>query len=347
MTLQSFVELAINAIVRPPRRNYSFDSLPTVFTSSDGDRFSRHPITFVNERGQKLVGSIYVDERYCLSSGLPCVVYLHGNASSQLEGQFLIPNLCPYGFAVYLFDFAGCGNSEGDYISLGLWEGFDINFLIARLSNTFNFQKFILWGRSMGAATAILCRNPSVIGIIVDSAYTSIPSIVKTHARRFGIPRFLTFLAVWFLVCTVWDIAGFDIRVVRPKDACRLTGNPPLIMAHSRADDFVSFEMGEKLFRNYSSTDKQFVELEGRHNDARPVHWFRTCYRFIFEKTGIDFGTFRLVSFESFDNHGAHFASLGRMLAGSRDGDELEDGNETCMVLRIVSDDEDSCSIIR
>jgi hypothetical protein len=300
----------------------------------------------VNDRSQKLIGSLYTDSRYRSVSGLPCVIYLHGNASSQLEGQFLVPNLCPYGFAVFLFDFAGCGHSEGDYISLGLWESSDINFLIRQLSNSFNFTRFLLWGRSMGAATALLCRNPGVLGIIVDSGYTSIRSIVKSMARRLGIPKIIISLAIWFLSCTVWDIAGFDIRLVRPKDVCGLENNPPMIMGHSKSDEFVDFQMGEKLFRSYSCEEKQFVEFEGGHNGTRPIHWFKKCYQFVFEKFEMDFGAFKMLSFHGFERTAAHFASIKSMLTNSREREVEVEGGEgeidgPRMIVQEISDEED------
>jgi pimeloyl-ACP methyl ester carboxylesterase len=110
--------------------------------------------------------------------GGPCVVYMHGNASSQWEGQFLIPNLCPRGIAVFCFDFAGCGASDGEFISLGHFETMDVEFLLQSLLETFRLGPFVLWGRSMGAATSLLVRHPAVVGIVVDSAYTSIPDAV-------------------------------------------------------------------------------------------------------------------------------------------------------------------------
>lgn len=39
----------------------------------------------------------------------PCVIYLHGNASSRMEGLSLIELLIPYDISVVVLDFAGCG----------------------------------------------------------------------------------------------------------------------------------------------------------------------------------------------------------------------------------------------
>jgi hypothetical protein len=167
--------------------------------------------------------------------------------------------------------------------------------------------------------------------------------MVKSIAGRFHIPKFLSKLAVWFLTFAIWDIAGFDIREVSPKDACRLEGNPPLVLGHARDDDYVAFHMGEKLFRTYSSTDKKFIELDGGHNGSRSGEWFRTCYQFIFEKFGLDFARFgRSANFNPEAND-AHFASLHRMMANIR-GRTLADGMEPrphlVLRLRAPPDDE-------
>ena len=41
----------------------------------------------------------------------PCVIYLHGNSSSRVEGTSLIELLLPNDIALVLMDFAGCGHS--------------------------------------------------------------------------------------------------------------------------------------------------------------------------------------------------------------------------------------------
>jgi pimeloyl-ACP methyl ester carboxylesterase len=339
-SVHELMQIGVTAIIRPPRREYDFEGIPMSFDSSNGQRFFRHPITIENQRKQKIVGSVYIESHFDLLSGLPCLIYMHGNASSQLEGQFLVPNVCPHGVAVYLFDFAGCGYSDGEYISLGHFETADLNFLIGELSTQFGMTQFILWGRSMGAATAVLSRNPRVIGIIVDSAYTSIQSVCKAIAINHGIPRFLSRLSLWFVAMCVWDIAGFDLREVRPKAIAMMDGNPPLVMGHSRNDEFVPFRLGEKLFRSYSAKDKVFVELEDGHNGVRPVRWFRICYRFIFEKFGIDAGAFHLTQFCGFEVNSAHFASASKMLDDIREALAGAQGG-SFMKVRICSDDED------
>jgi len=91
------------------------------------------------------------------------VVYLHGNASARIE---VVPNLSfllgQVGVSgVVGVDFTGSGKSDGDYVSLGYYERVDLDCLIQHLKRTYggpdgNDLEVILWGRSMGASTALM-----------------------------------------------------------------------------------------------------------------------------------------------------------------------------------------------
>ena len=61
---------------------------------------------------------------------MPVVVYLHGNSSSRVEGLKGLPELLKRGINLFVFDFAGCGQSEGEYISLGWNEKEDVGVII-------------------------------------------------------------------------------------------------------------------------------------------------------------------------------------------------------------------------
>ena len=106
----------------------------------------------------------------------PCIIYLHGNSSSRLEGLSLIHYLLPYGISLVLLDFSGCGISEGEFISLGYFEREDTLIVLEYVQNwDKNISEFGIWGRSMGAATALLLSNVKNIRFIVaDSSFISI-----------------------------------------------------------------------------------------------------------------------------------------------------------------------------
>ena len=287
MELVEFAQQAVDAVIRPPRREYDLFTFPTLLKTTDGYQYQRYPINFVNNRNQKIVGSIYKDVSSDIMSGGPCVIYLHGNASSQIEGLFLIPNLCQYGITVYLFDNAGCGQSEGDYISLGLFESEDVRFILYNLEANFNLRPFILWGRSMGAASAIMTHYPSVSGIIVDSTFSTLYDLILSITKAMKFPSLIGKISVFFLNMSVKDCAGFDIKDVSPLKYAKMPCNPPMIMGHAIDDDFIPFSQAKEIFENYSNLDKIFVELSKGHNGNRSHKWYKICFDFIFEKLNL------------------------------------------------------------
>ena len=54
------------------------------------------------------------------------------------------------------FDFAGCGVSGGDHVTLGLDERDQVAAVLKRLKADEPAAEFVIWGRSMGAASALL-----------------------------------------------------------------------------------------------------------------------------------------------------------------------------------------------
>lgn len=57
---------------------------------------------------------------------------------------------------VFTFDFAGCGLSEGEYISLGYYERGDVDAVFRYLRELGTVSSIGIWGRSMGAVTALM-----------------------------------------------------------------------------------------------------------------------------------------------------------------------------------------------
>jgi pimeloyl-ACP methyl ester carboxylesterase len=312
--MAKYVEQAVNAIIRPPRKKYNPSTLPLFLTGPEDRTYVRHPVNISNERNQKIMGSLYVSVTHDLMNGGPCVFYMHGNASSQYEGQFLIPNLCARGIAVYCFDFAGCGASGGEFISLGHFERLDVEFLIRNLIESFGLGPFVLWGRSMGAATALLVRHPRVVGKIIDSGYTSIPDVVTSIARKIGLPAFLFPMALFVLKHTIAGKADFDLSTVSPLETAREPGEVPARFCHATDDEFIPIDQGQANYEAYSNPDKEFMRVEGGHNGRRPLEWIALGCTFAMERFGVDTTGYAPVRFDGMYDADAHFQSYNDLL---------------------------------
>jgi pimeloyl-ACP methyl ester carboxylesterase len=266
---------AINALIRPPRHLYNTCAIPRAFSIDGFGDFRRYSISLTNPRGHRLVGSLYHSLTFPVFDGCPCVVYLHGNASSQLEAQFLVPNLCPHGIVVVAFDFAGCGSSDGDYVSLGKYEHEDTEFLIESLASTFHIGPFVIWGRSMGAATTLLVEHPLVAGRVCDSAFTSVRDICKAVASKVGLPRGIVRAAMWYLRKKVRARARFDLTESSPIAVDNNGTEVPVLFGHAAEDELIPFEHARRLWRHYQNPDKVLMKLSGGHNGPREAEWIQ------------------------------------------------------------------------
>jgi alpha/beta superfamily hydrolase len=111
----------------------------------------------------------------------PVLVYLHGNGGNKSEGEGWIGETCfQYGMDLFTFDFSSCGNGDGEWVTMGLKEKEDLKTVVAWLSNDQNVSGVMIWGRSMGAATAIMAmpeiKSSKLKGAILDSPFASLDS---------------------------------------------------------------------------------------------------------------------------------------------------------------------------
>ncbi|OHT05459.1 Clan SC, family S33, methylesterase-like serine peptidase [Tritrichomonas foetus] len=315
MDLMGDARKAIEAVIRPPRRQYDLNSLPTtLYDNVNGKKYSRNPINFINQRNEKIVGSLYTESTRNVMEGGPCVIYLHGNISSQQEGIFLVPNFCPYGVTVYLFDFSGCGESEGDHITLGFNESQDLELLINNLIKNFNLGPFILWGRSMGASTALMTNSEKVVGCIIDSSFCKLNDVCLNIAKNFGIPKGIDNLVVWWLDLTIYDFVDLDFDNVKPIKAAKSDGKPPAIFGHAENDEIIPFSDAEKIFKVYSNKEKTLIKLPDGHNSERPNYWFKKCILFALEKLSVEIPKdFKYVKVNGMEKR-AHFNSYQELI---------------------------------
>jgi pimeloyl-ACP methyl ester carboxylesterase len=125
---------------------------------------------------------------------MPCVIYCHGNSSSRIEAKELVTYLLPENITLFCFDFPGCGQSEGEYISLGHYEKDEINVIVDFLRSARKVSTVALWGRSMGAATSLLHANwdPSIAALVLDSPFADLKQLVTELGKtRTKLPDFL------------------------------------------------------------------------------------------------------------------------------------------------------------
>lgn len=269
----------VKAIIRPPRADYSMADLGPAEFVYGGVNFVRQDVTIPNRRGLALCGSLWRRaDTATPGSSFPCVVYLHGNASCRAEATTIASQVLALGAALFAFDFAGCGHSGGEFISLGFFERDDTQTVVEWLREYAGVGAVALWGRSMGASSAVMqaARDFSIAGIVCDSPFASLEQVALElvggapdgSGPGANVPPFLVKTALRMVASSVKGRAGFDLYKCRPVDhaaSCFM----PALFATANDDALVRPHHSRQIFEAYAG-DKNLVTFEGDHNGMRP-----------------------------------------------------------------------------
>ena len=273
------------ALIRPGRDNYEQEELGPYKFELNGKCYKRTDFELINNRSLKIECSFWEpfdEERE--NKKLPCVIYLHGNSSSRCEAYSEVKYLLPKNICLFSFDFSGCGKSEGEYISLGHYEKEDVNCVIEYLYKSKKVSKIGLWGRSMGAATAIMyaSENPKKISaLILDSSFYSLSLLIRELVNsRINIPDFIFEKILKNIKKTVKEKAGFDLDEIEPYLYARKC-YVPAFFCHGKDDNFVYPHHCIDLFNDYKSFYKLKNFVKGNHNSTRPKEFKKKASEFL------------------------------------------------------------------
>ena len=185
------------------------------------------------------------------------LLFAHGNAgniSHRLDSIQLFHEL---GMNVLIFDYRGYRLSSGSTTEQGTYRDVDAAWHYLTGERGISPGAIVLFGRSLGAAViADLAARTQPGAVILESAFTSVPDMAA---------RIYPWLPVRWLASYRYDNAA----KIRQIDA-------PVLVAHSRDDEIIPFEQGERLFAQ-ARPPKQMLELSGGHNDG--FHVSRELYR--------------------------------------------------------------------
>lgn len=268
MQLKQMYREAWQALIKPERTVFSKASLRPL--SLIHSKVAIANFELKNEDGFKLEGTFYYPENVPTNS-LDVVMYLHTRGGSRLEGLFLVPVLAQK-LGVVLFDFAGSGHSEGEYITLGPKEARDAGAVISHMRSHFGIQRVVIWGRSMGAVAAILYgskHSDKISGLVLDSPFSCFRKMIYdiVYSRR-KVPTCLIDIVMHFVLKTVKRKTGVDMYSIKPIKVVSEVKAPCLyIVSH---EDLISRpDKVKDLYLKTGSTCKEFYLTQGEHNSVR------------------------------------------------------------------------------
>lgn len=183
-------------------------------------------------------------------------IVCHGFMNEYQEMQSYCKYFYDRGFTVLAVDNRAHGRSEGEIVGMGWLDRFDIlKWIEYCISNFGDDCQIVLFGLSMGAATVCMtCGEElpeNVKCAISDSAYDSVYNVfdhVMKKSIKLSLIKSVNAYSKLFLGASL-----------KEQDTVKLVKNSktPILFIHGSGDDFVPFEMMDKL---YNSVDEKLRE---------------------------------------------------------------------------------------
>ena len=294
--IESKYDYLWKSIIRPPRDLYESSELGREKFSINNLNYKRTDFNLRNERKLKLECSIWEpfdEERIC--ERLPLLIYLPGNSSSRCEALPLLQYLLPLNICVLAFDFSGSGRSEGEYISLGFYEKDDVKCVVDHVKKLNKNSTIGIWGRSMGAVTALMYSSKynstkdiksqyKIDCLVLDSAFSNLQTLMDEAVEKIVyLPKIIVDLLKNKVSEIILDKAGFHIEDINPELASYEIKTVPALFLHALNDTFINKNHTEKLYNAYNG-EKQIIMFDGDHNSKRPVHVLQMISLFFYDK---------------------------------------------------------------
>lgn len=214
------------------------------------------------------------------------LISVHGYQSNYTAMEDIVYEYYNRGYNVINPDLRAHGNSDGEYIGMGLNDSYDIlawcDYIIQKNPDA----KIVLHGHSMGAATVMITAGSddlpkNVFAVIEDCGYTDAYQMMTEQLRyRFNMPGFpiMNFSNV---VATVR--ADYNLKDASPINALK-NATVPILFIHGDADIFVLPYMHTELFDSYAG-EKDSLIVEGAGHVAsrniEPEKYYSTVFNFI------------------------------------------------------------------
>jgi len=176
------------------------------------------------------------------------VLFSHGNAGNISHRMDSIKIFHELMLNVFIYDYRGYGMSGGTPSEKGTYLDVEAawNYLVK--ARGIDPGRIILFGRSLGGAIACYAAVkffPAMV--ILESTFTSAAQVANHH---------FPFLPGRLLLPDTYNTLE-RIQYL----------HSPLLVVHSRGDEVVPFEHGQRLFR-VAAVEKYFLEITGGHNSG-------------------------------------------------------------------------------
>jgi uncharacterized protein len=172
----------------------------------------------------------------------PSVTYFYGHAKFMKEN----------GYASFLLEVRGHGNSDGEQICLGYEETRDVKAVVDYINSDPRYAgvPIVLHGVSMGGAIAVNAfgQIDEVDGLIAMSAYSSFEDVVTDQLGQYGIPKPLCAYLKPLISTSLRLVFGKEsVNTIKPIIQIKNAKEKPVLLIASSGDTEVPFVNTQRL----------------------------------------------------------------------------------------------------
>ncbi|MGC1375327.1 MAG: alpha/beta fold hydrolase, partial [Anaerolineales bacterium] len=257
-----------------------------------------HPLRTTLTRSPADVGiAHYEDAQFVTSDGLTLkgwyvpprngavVIFIHGQGADRAELLDEAGFITARGYGALLFDQRGCGQSQGNVVTLGYKERLDVREAVAFIRSRAGADApLALFGHSMGAGTALMAAAeiPEIRAVIAESAFTTLEDNVNdSMGILIGLPPFpFAPLVIFF----GQQQTGLDIRAVRPLDEIGQISPRAVLLIHGAKDSVVLVKNSYALYAAAKEPKQLYILPEAGHGgflQAEPQDYPAAILRFL------------------------------------------------------------------
>ena len=215
------------------------------------------------------------------------VILIHGINTNRAVMLPTAALLAEAGYHLLLIDLRGHGESEGNLISYGYREAWDVQTGVEYLATLPNVEQIGVIGSSLGGAAVARAavNEPRLSAVVIQISYSSLPDAVEDAFDD------LSIFPKWPFAPLVIALAerrvGIDIsEIASARDLATLSPRPVLII-HTTDDHLFPLHHGQKMYEAAHEPKELWIIENLGHDDPAISHESEYRVRVVsfFEKT--------------------------------------------------------------
>ncbi|MDD5039734.1 MAG: alpha/beta hydrolase [Patescibacteria group bacterium] len=243
---------------------------PREIHSDDWNRYQLQPerLTFTATDGLALAGA------FIPGTNGATIILLHGYGRSKEQMLPQASFLNKAGYAIFMFDFRGSGESQGKYITFGAREQRDLAGAIAylRTRKDVDLSQIGLLGFSMGGAVAIMKSGdiPEIKAIVIASSYARFKTIIWKNFQDYlkGIPFFpIGYFTIWMIKLRT----GCYLPTIAPVKYIHTLRARPLMIIHSSYDKRIPVEEAFEFYKKAPWLKEFWLVQHAEHDEVYTI----------------------------------------------------------------------------